>query len=162
LNNGSTVIKNVLISADLDVVRKVIGAQIKIDKILERFKPKLQKKNDKESPNEVAAFYIYEDLTEVCRPLLTDYLSFKELTELILARKFRGRSGIIQKYTHPFLENESGIQAQWTTKLCIIETRKNKNKFRDKTINKLNRCATFDAPFHISTRKNLSSNVSVI
>jgi len=41
--------------------------------------------------------------------MISDYLDFKELKEIILERRFRGRSGIIQKFHEPLFENECSI-----------------------------------------------------
>lgn len=47
------------------------------------------------------------------------------------------------------------IQAQWTPKICLMETRKNINKLDDKQMSNINKCITFDGPLHMTSRQNL-------
>lgn len=63
------------------------------------------KRSRKHNRIDVVAFYIYPDWRNT-EEIVTDYLNYQELEEIICNKKFRARCGVIQKYHEPIFDNE--------------------------------------------------------
>lgn len=50
--------------------------------------------------------YIYEDWRDPSHPMISDYLSYPELKQMLEEKTFRGKTGIIQKFHEPIFDNE--------------------------------------------------------
>lgn len=72
-----------------DRVRKKKSLNITSEKIMSAFK-----RQRKQNRIDVVAFYIYPDWRNT-EEIVTDYLNYKELEEIICKKKFRARCGVI-------------------------------------------------------------------